>query len=817
MSSRQFACEQLESRTLLSLTPVSLPIPKTDFVTDLTAGPRGSVWGVYGNTQPLLGENVLRIDANHRVTKFVLPRENGAALLTPGYAGTMWFLGGTKFSQTYFGRISAKGTVRRFAVPGELYPVDLVAGPGKKMWFLETGYESQGTTLGSISPAGKITLYPLETLIGATRLWSGLSVTSSGTLQFISTTNVEAGDGGQWYTFEFNSDGHLLQKNLITGTIPGYFQLRDGSFWQYDPSGLTKLDSNLAEAQTWNYPGGTRTEFMSLQTGPFGKYWFIVGDGNIGYLNPDGTITQGRLPDDGPVGTMAYAADGNLWVADGNTNKVSIFNTDNAIFAIGQTGDLLPGATQTVTLATFKDFNASSTIGDLSAKVLWSDGATSSAKVSADGAGGYTLTAERTATSLDNGATLTAAFTINDAASGQRAYGGATFTNKYPTPGITSIDIAPVAGELFTGRIAHLTNLDASTISKYLAIIDWGNNFSTPGTIEPDGAGGAYVVGSYRYAQAGSYIIDVRILNPANIPSINTLSARIDPIATVSAGAIAGTGYTELAFANQPFDNMVAHFDPTHFSSADLSHYHASFTWIQPGHAIMKAVTLPAVLTDDHRGGFDASVAFDIIPDTPDVIQSGVFAYDVNITDDRTGSIVAIAHGVVAVAYYYTYAHRAPDQFGNGQAFPYLWEPSFEYGNPTGIPGVTFVPGDNVLTEQPTSAATNLSSAAGQAFTADIGTISKVFSGVFAPGAPAGVQAPIDPTLLSGVIQWGDGTASVASFVVDSDGTIHVRGTHTYAASGTYTVSAFTTQSRPDTLWPYGPVVLPKITTTAVV
>src|SRR5262249_29979370 len=112
--------------------------------------------------------------------------------------------------------------------------------------------------------------------------------------------------------------------------------------------------------------------------------------------------------------------------------------------------------------------------------------------------------------------------------------------------------VTPTAGAPFSGMVASFTDADpGGKTGDYIAMIDWGDGNTSPGSIATNGTGGFAVSGSNAYAAAGAYTIHVTITDtdgnppgPANSTAIATSTASVSSSGTsVKKGQAAGPGF----------------------------------------------------------------------------------------------------------------------------------------------------------------------------------------------------------------------------------------------------------------------------------
>lgn len=192
----------------------------------------------------------------------------GQLALAPGADGSMWYSDG----DTTIGHVSATGAISKYALDASQgYPIDLTAGSGGTVWF------STATSIGSVSPGGVVSYYPVPTAL----------VTDSLTL---------GPDGDIWFA-ENDEAGDI---DTIT------------------PAGV--ITDHPIAAETGSSPAVT-----DITTGPDGNLWILSVTQNeatgqpvshVGPLTPGGVYTD-HLLGSGELGTAITAGPGgDLLVAD---------------------------------------------------------------------------------------------------------------------------------------------------------------------------------------------------------------------------------------------------------------------------------------------------------------------------------------------------------------------------------------------------------------------------------------------------------------------------------------------------------------------
>ena len=328
------------------------------------------------------------------------------------------------------------------------------------------------------------------------------------------------------------------------------------------------------------------------------------------------------------------------------------------------------------------------------------------------------------------------------------------------------VDIAPVAGRVFSGVVAEYAGVVTDLLDRYSARIDWGDGWWSQGELQIADDGAIRVIGEHAYGQPGAF--DVRVTlgadqRPPDGAYTTHLGGDTDAIAfmgwcgvgswssydesgsgtvrahaTVTPGVLGGEWLVTRLGNSTPFRGPVARFTLT-AERADFGDFRADLDW------------------GDGRGASAARIVRE--SDTTFVVYADQFistqAYTtravVTIHDKTTDDapLVGLIHETIFLS--------PPIQF----------QPFIESNT----------------------------------FTADIQKKLKLGT-VTTSELPAGWTEN-----LRGVVQWGDGVESDVSFIERADGQYDVYGTHTYDQTGydrsTYAfVTVTSDRSRPGDVVP---------------
>jgi virginiamycin B lyase len=220
--------------------------------------------------------------------------------IVPGADGTMWFPGvdynnfGTPEPSGAIGRVTPAGKITLFPLPVNSFPEFITQGPDGKFWFLAIqgegkvehgidtlpGFSTEHAEIGNITPAGTLHIIPLP----------------SSPVRYPGTMTAGP-DGNLWFS-ETLSDGYsnTIARMTPSGRITGEFTL---------PSAADSAEDMTA--------------------GPDGNVWFIIASSRgqnahakIGRITPQGKITVFDLPASiYDAATIVSGPDGNLWFTAG--------------------------------------------------------------------------------------------------------------------------------------------------------------------------------------------------------------------------------------------------------------------------------------------------------------------------------------------------------------------------------------------------------------------------------------------------------------------------------------------------------------------
>jgi len=530
----------------------------------------------------------------------------------------------------------------------------------------------------------------------------------------------------------------------------------------------------------------------------------------------DGTTTAGVVGGAAGMftvsGTHTYAAAGTFTVtvtirhtATGVTaTATSTANVGRQLAASGVMFTATQGVPFSGQVATFTDANTTDTPASFTTSINWGDG-TTTAGVVGGAAGMFTVSGTHTYARTGT-FTVTVTITVNANGASATATSTALVGAQLAATGVT---FTATQGVAFTGTVANVTDANtADTAAALTATIAWGDGTTSAGVVA--GGGGTFAVsGTHTYATVGTFTVTVSIVAGATgATATATSTALVGP-------ELAASGVTFNALAGQSFTQVVAN-----LTDANTAHTATTFTaTIAWGDG-----TTSAGVVAGGAGTFTVS-------GTHTYATVGTFTVTVSITNTASGAtatatstaIVASALGLQAWGVTFNAAPGVPQQaivvahlvdsspaplpqgtidWGDGT----VPTPLFAIGTPIAgnfdiIGNHTFATSGTftvtVSINDPstggttgalsTAVVTPQLTASGTKFTGSPGVnLNSVVVAHFSDTNPSDTSSNVNA-----VVNWGDGTLPSPVFVLSTPvpGAFDVLGNHSYAASGTYTVT----------------------------
>lgn len=395
------------------------------------------------------------------------------------------------------------------------------------------------------------------------------------------------------------------------------------------------------------------------------------------------------------------------------------------------------------------------------------------------------------------------------------ASAGATTITAFP------VDFSATEGTAFNGAVATFEDDNsAATPADFTASIDWGDGSSpTAGTIASSSAAFT-VLGQHTYADEGSFTVTVTISDVS--PGTGTATAT-DTASVAEGDSLSGTPVSFAALAGTAFTTTVANFTDTYTGNV-AGDFSATINW---GDATTSAGTVSG-------GGGAFSVS-----GTHTYAGPGTFTVTVTLSDDAPGTATAMVTSTAHVAgaglnaFPVTFAATEGTAFNGvvatftdsrAGAVPANFSASINWGDGAMTAGTVTANGGGVFSVSgthtyadegsfsvPVQVTDNVST-----MTANTTSTANVAEGDVLTGHPVtftptasvpftGTVATFTDTYAGNVpadftatINWGDATVT-AGIVAGGGGTFSVSGTHTYAASGPFTVTVTLTDDAPGT------------------
>jgi streptogramin lyase len=239
------------------------------------------------------------------VTAFAAPQETGSPSgIALGPDNNVWF--GDPSKHALFS-VAPDGDMTRFPV-GSDKPRDIVSGPGGDLWFTTEG---DGRRIGRMTTAGVVTDYGDD----ITSQPVDLTVGPDGNIWFAESADKVGRITPEGHATEFSLGGPTKPTGIATGP--------DGALWVTgkDSDGvIVRVDPLTGNATRFETGFSEHAEPSAIAAGPDGNLYFTDrGNGQIGQVKVDGTITESSVPSPkAKLLDITSAPDGNLWFTETN-------------------------------------------------------------------------------------------------------------------------------------------------------------------------------------------------------------------------------------------------------------------------------------------------------------------------------------------------------------------------------------------------------------------------------------------------------------------------------------------------------------------
>jgi virginiamycin B lyase len=283
-------------------------------VVHAAVGPDGAIWYTDGRA-PRIG----RVAPDGTVRTYPVPGFAPPDFISSGPDGALWFTRSRAIA-----RMSVTGQYTEYALDAEHEARGIVAGPDGALWFTEQA----GNRIGRITPAGRVTEYPLPSgqVVQCGQLCPGdITVGPDGALWFVNMQLAGVPGIGRVAT-----NGRMTFYSLPARSVPDSITTGpDGNLWfvEYRGPGLGRVTPEGAVTE-FTVPGlpASGAVLAAIAPGPDGAVWFTIGPGlgdlspaattrpgQLGRIAPDGSVTLYTPPGEGVSGPIVRAPDGSLW------------------------------------------------------------------------------------------------------------------------------------------------------------------------------------------------------------------------------------------------------------------------------------------------------------------------------------------------------------------------------------------------------------------------------------------------------------------------------------------------------------------------
>jgi len=278
------------------------PLPGDVGPANIVTGPDGALWFTMANA-PAIG----RVTTSGVFTDYSVAGSMGTYDITVGPDKALWFTDNNGF----IGRMDTSGNVtNEYPVGSQHSEQGITVGPDGNLWF--TDFAPSGESIGEITTAGAITLYPN---IGAAYLTSGpdgaIWGTQVNTLVRLPTSGVGS------MTYSLPSDASLL--DLTLGP--------DNNLWVTDRQGAIYRVTTTGSYTTFGDTDGLNLRIpVEITANPDGNLYYsaeseLYGDAIV-RMSTSGVETPFTLPDNsGPEG-ITTGPSGNVWFAETKGNRI---------------------------------------------------------------------------------------------------------------------------------------------------------------------------------------------------------------------------------------------------------------------------------------------------------------------------------------------------------------------------------------------------------------------------------------------------------------------------------------------------------------
>ncbi|MGB8908398.1 MAG: hypothetical protein WCC84_06585 [Candidatus Cybelea sp.] len=299
------AAPQGMARTLSGVSPARNPTLKLFFTPTaaswpdyIVSGPERSMW-----FSEFYQDKIGRVTMRGKMTEFALPGNTDIEGIAAGADGNIWF---TAPGANQIGRMTPAGSVTTFAIPAyNPDPRGITRGPDGNVWYVEfyDGY------IGRVTPQGVITRFQIPNVNSSP--WA-ITTGPDGNLWFTESQNGRIG--------RFNPATEQFESSLVVPTQDatpwGIISAPDKHIWFTERTG-DKIAEVTSKGKIREFPIAQPGSYPeTLAPGADGKLWFTeMQASNVGSIDPKTgafgsliTLSSGSIP----IG-VAEGPNGNVW------------------------------------------------------------------------------------------------------------------------------------------------------------------------------------------------------------------------------------------------------------------------------------------------------------------------------------------------------------------------------------------------------------------------------------------------------------------------------------------------------------------------
>jgi hypothetical protein len=417
----------------------------------------------------------------------------GAALGSPATAVLTIVESDPPASSSQFDIYASDGQGKLFTLNAATGQVHVLGTMGVVM--TDLAFDGQGTLYGVAGqglPGGDSFLYRIDPrTAGSTRIGDLGDFVNA--LVFGPDGTLDAA-GGKLYRVDVSTGA-----GTAVGNLSGFFSAGDLAF---DAAGTLYMTTTTNELVKVDPATGSATLI-----GPLGfadVFGMVLGPNDVLYGFSDSAHQFFSINTSTGAGTLITDFGG-----QGVSGAYGAAIPGSALLRTGVTPLVgVEGTAVSGVVVSFTDTDPGAAAGDFTATVAWGDGTTSTGTVSANGAGGFDVTASHTYASAGNFAPSVAIADVD----GARFNATASATIGDAPLSALVASISPTAGTSFVGAVSVVTDTNPLAAGSDLAVtISWGDGHTTAGSLVPLGGGRFEVVGSNTYATGGTYTLGLAV------------------------------------------------------------------------------------------------------------------------------------------------------------------------------------------------------------------------------------------------------------------------------------------------------------------